>query len=100
MCVCSGKKEEAVEIEDKNFSSMLIIQKVKDDGTSSAEMSKMMNNKHKIKQILTMIEGMEVVETDKDEMIDALCLKTLILLVLLKVISLNPPHRFLTHLQF
>lgn len=46
MCACSGKKEEAVEIEDKNFSSMLIIQKVKDDGTSSAEMSKMMNNKH------------------------------------------------------
>jgi len=72
MSACSGQKEEVVEIEDKNFSGMLMIQKVEDDGTSSEEMNKIIRDKQKIEKILTMVEGLEVIETDKDEMIDAL----------------------------
>lgn len=71
MSACSGKKEEVVEIEDKNFSGMLMIQKV-EDGTSSEEMNKIIRDKQKIEEILTMVEGLEVIETDTDEMNDTL----------------------------
>lgn len=71
MGACSGKEEEVAEIKDKNFSGMLMIQKVEGD-TSSEEMNKIIRDKQKIEEILTMVEGLEVIETDTDEMKDKL----------------------------
>ncbi|MEH6908153.1 hypothetical protein [Neobacillus drentensis] len=65
---CSGKKEEVVKLEDKNFSGMLLIQKTEDQ-TSSEELTKMVTDQQKIEKILTLVEGLNVKETDADYML-------------------------------
>jgi translation initiation factor 1 (eIF-1/SUI1) len=65
---CSGKLEEVMKVENKNFSGRLFIQKTEDQ-TSSEEMTKMVTDKQKIEKILTMVEGLKVKETDTDYML-------------------------------
>ena len=62
------KKEEVIQIKNKNFSGMLMVQKTEDQ-TSSEEMTKMVTDKQKIEKILTMVEGLKVKETDTDHML-------------------------------
>lgn len=68
---CSEQKVEVIELQDKNFSCMLMIQKM-EGNTVSEEMNKIVRDKQKIEKLLAMIEGLEVRETDTDKMADAL----------------------------
>jgi len=70
LSACS-EKEEVIEIEDKNFSSMLVIQKV-EKNASSEDMTKVVRDKQKIEEIVTMVEGLRVKETDTEYMMDEL----------------------------
>jgi hypothetical protein len=71
MSACTEKKKEVVEIKDKNFSGMLMIQKL-EDNISSEEMTKIVRDKQKIEKIVTMVEGLEVRETKTDKMLDVI----------------------------
>jgi translation initiation factor 1 (eIF-1/SUI1) len=68
---CSEKKPEVIEIEDKNFSDMLMIQKM-EDNIETEEMNKIVRDKQKIEKILTMVEGIKVKEMDRDYVIERL----------------------------
>lgn len=70
LSACSGK-EEVIQIENKNFSGTLWIQKV-EDNSSSEEMTKIVRDKQKIEQILTMVDGLKVKEKDTEYMFDEL----------------------------
>jgi len=63
------KKEEIVKIKDKNFSDMLLIQKV-EGNTTSEELTKTVKDKQKIKEILTMVDGLKVQEKNGDDIIE------------------------------
>jgi translation initiation factor 1 (eIF-1/SUI1) len=71
MSACADKKKEVVKIKDKNFSGMLMVQKMKDN-TGTEEMTKIIRDKQKIEKILTMVDGLKVVETKTEKMTDAL----------------------------
>lgn len=70
LSACTGK-EEVVEMENKSFSGMLLIGKV-EDNASSKELTKIVRDKQKIEKILTMVEGLEVKETDSDSFTEKL----------------------------
>ncbi|WP_010529145.1 hypothetical protein [Lentibacillus jeotgali] len=53
------------------MSGQLFIQKV-EDNTSSEEMTKVIKDKQKIKQVLTMVEGLKVKETNSENITDQL----------------------------
>ncbi|WP_156029933.1 hypothetical protein [Rossellomorea vietnamensis] len=65
LCGCSNS-EQVKEIENKDKASSLFIQKVEDD-TSSEELTKVVNDKKKIEQVLAMIEGLEVEKISSEE---------------------------------
>lgn len=67
---CS-QSEEVIKIKDKNLSSMLFIQKV-EDNSSNEEMTKVVKDKQKIEQILTMIEGLKVKDTNSEYVSDVM----------------------------
>ncbi|KAB2336339.1 hypothetical protein F7731_12715 [Cytobacillus depressus] len=62
---------EVVNIKDKSLSGQLLIQKA-EDNTSSREMTKTIKDKQKIKQVLTMVEGLEVKETNSENVTNQL----------------------------
>lgn len=67
LSACSGNEIEVIEINNKNFSNALFIQKVVDD-SSTEEMTKMVSDQQKIEKILTMVDGLKVEETNTDYM--------------------------------
>lgn len=71
MSACSAQEEEVIEIQNKNFSGLLLIQKV-ENNSSSDKLSKIINDKQKIEKVLSMVEGLEVRKTDTDYMMDEL----------------------------
>ncbi|MFC4559338.1 hypothetical protein ACFO3D_14150 [Virgibacillus kekensis] len=61
---CSENKT-VINIDDKSSFSTLVIQKM-ENNSSSEEMTKIIRDKQKIKQILKLVEGVKVKETKKD----------------------------------
>ncbi|WP_371068517.1 hypothetical protein [Sediminibacillus sp. JSM 1682029] len=68
LSACS-KSEQVIEIKDKGISSSLFIQNV-EDNSSSEEMTKMVNDKQKIEDVLTMVDGLKAKTTSSEEMMD------------------------------
>ncbi|ASK64092.1 hypothetical protein CFK37_18995 [Virgibacillus phasianinus] len=60
LSACSGNKE-AIKIEDKGMANALFIQKV-EDNIAKEEMTKFVRDKDKIKNVLSMVEGLKVKE--------------------------------------
>jgi hypothetical protein len=58
--------EQVIEIEHKEKAGSLFIQKVEND-SSSEELTKVVNDKQQIEQILTMAEGLEVKKISTEE---------------------------------
>lgn len=67
---CSGNGE-AIKIEDKSFANTLFIQKVEDNSTAE-ELSKIVRDKEKIEQVLSLVEGLKVEEIKKENFFDEL----------------------------
>ncbi|QTM99069.1 hypothetical protein ERJ70_06990 [Sediminibacillus dalangtanensis] len=68
LSACS-ESEQVIEIEDKGLSSSIFIQKV-ENNSSSEEMTKMVNDKQKIEDVLTMVDGLKAKKTSSEEMMD------------------------------
>jgi hypothetical protein len=73
LSTCSGN-EETIKLEDKSFASTLFIQKV-EDNSSAEEMTKIVKDEEKIEQILAMIEGLKVEETNNEYALDEMKLQ-------------------------
>lgn len=70
LCACSPE-EQTVQIEDKDFANILLIQKVENNFTSE-QLSKQIEDQEMIEQVLTMVEGLKVEEIDNEELIKIL----------------------------
>lgn len=70
LCACSPE-EQIVQIEDKDFANILLIQKVENNFTSE-QLSKQIEDQEMIEQVLTMVEGLKVEEIDNEELIKIL----------------------------
>ncbi|WP_421385252.1 hypothetical protein ACOJQI_10965 [Bacillus salacetis] len=73
LSACSGN--EKIRFEDKSFASTLMIQKV-ENSTSSEEMTTIVTDQEKIKNILTMIEDLEVKNIKVNTFMETLTSKT------------------------
>ncbi|MGN8682416.1 hypothetical protein ACTNEO_14795 [Gracilibacillus sp. HCP3S3_G5_1] len=60
-----------MQIEDKDFANILLIQKVENNFTSE-QLSKQIEDQEMIEQVLTMVEGLKVEEIDNEELIKIL----------------------------
>lgn len=67
---CSGN-EETIKFEDKSFANTLFVQKV-ENNSSSEELTKMVTDKDKIKDVLSMVEGLKVEKIDTDNFMEKL----------------------------
>ncbi len=68
LCGCSNS-EQVKEIENKDKAGSLFIQKVEND-TSSEELTKVVDDKQLIEQVLAMIEGLEVKKISSEETLE------------------------------
>ncbi|WP_064093366.1 hypothetical protein [Rossellomorea aquimaris] len=68
LCGCSNS-EQVKEIEIKDKAGSLFIQKVEND-TSSEELTKVVDDKQLIEQVLAMIEGLEVKKISSEEAVE------------------------------
>jgi hypothetical protein len=68
LCGCSNS-EQVKEIENKDKAGSLFIQKVEND-TSSEELTKVVDDKQQIEQVLAMIEGLEVKKISSEEAVE------------------------------
>jgi hypothetical protein len=68
LCGCSNS-EQVKEIENKDKAGSLFIQKVEND-TSSEELTKVVDDKQQIEQVLAMIEGLEVKKVSSEESVE------------------------------
>lgn len=67
---CS-QNEETVEIDDKGFANMLLVQKI-EGNIASDDMTKIVKDKEKITETLEMVEGLEVKEIEVNRMFEKL----------------------------
>ncbi|MRG86014.1 lipoprotein [Salinibacillus xinjiangensis] len=70
LSACSGN-EETINFEDKSFANTLFIQKA-ENNSSSEEMRKMVTDKEKINEILSMVEGLKVEKINTDKFMEKL----------------------------
>ncbi|MFC0525541.1 hypothetical protein ACFFGV_18310 [Pontibacillus salicampi] len=70
LSACSNN-EEIIKFKDKSFANTLHIQKV-ENNSSSEEVSKMVTDKDKIKEVLSMVEGLKAEEINKDTFMEKL----------------------------
>ncbi|MGM0840206.1 MAG: hypothetical protein ACQEWE_05740 [Bacillota bacterium] len=66
LCGCSNS-EQVMEIDHKEKAGSLFIQKV-ENHTSSEELTKVVQDKQKMEQVLTMVEGLKVEKSSSEEM--------------------------------
>ncbi|QGH32888.1 hypothetical protein GI584_01945 [Gracilibacillus salitolerans] len=70
LCACSTE-EKTVQIENKDFANTLFVQKVENNFTSD-KLAMLIEDPEKIKNALSMVEGLEAEEIDNDERIGIL----------------------------
>jgi hypothetical protein len=64
LLISACSKEEVVKFENKNTSTAIIVQKVINN-SSSSDMNKIIKDRQKIQELLTLIEGLKVKKADK-----------------------------------
>ncbi|MGP4040134.1 hypothetical protein ACTWP4_09600 [Gracilibacillus sp. D59] len=67
VCACNTDVK-TVQIENKDFAKILFVQKIENNFTSE-KLSKPIEDKEKIKKVLSMVEGLEAEEINTDELI-------------------------------
>ncbi|CQR46621.1 hypothetical protein BN1058_00890 [Paraliobacillus sp. PM-2] len=70
LSACSSNAE-TINFEDKSFANTLYIQKV-ENNSSSEEMNKMVTDKDKINEVLSMVEGLKVEKINTDTFMEKL----------------------------
>ncbi|MGP4039864.1 hypothetical protein ACTWP4_08170 [Gracilibacillus sp. D59] len=66
LSACSSK-EEPIKIEDKDFADLLVVQKV-ENNISSQGTETIIKDKEKIKEILSIVEGVQVEEMESEQL--------------------------------